>query len=202
MLDTLWAQIQLITVPEWIGIVSGIVGVYLGIKEKLASWPLFILCYGSYVYLSYLYQLKAFMLMNAVFVVLSFYGWFKWSRPQQVAEPEMAIRHISKPRLAICLGVLTASTLLLGTLLQHLGEAKVPFLDAFATSMGFIAQWMLSRKYIETWFCWIISDLIYIRLLGQEGSLTSVFLFSVFVFLALKGLHDWKQSIHSTKPAT
>ena len=76
-----------------------------------------------------------------------------------------------------------------------------PYPDAFATCCGLVAQWMLSRKHIETWI-WIITDLVYIRLLGEQGSLTSVLLFAVFIVLAIKGWRDWRMTLRAHPQAS
>jgi nicotinamide mononucleotide transporter len=74
-------------------------------------------------------------------------------------------------------------------------------LDAFATCCGFIAQWMLSRKHVETWLIWIVTDTIYIGLLGVQSSWSSVVLFSIFIVLAIKGWKDWRQQLETTPDA-
>jgi nicotinamide mononucleotide transporter len=195
MLEMLCEQLLATTIWEWLGIVTGISGVLLSIKEKLAAWPLFILCYAAYVYISYQYGLKAFMMMNAVFIGISIYGWYKWSQQRSDAGTEVAISHTPVKQLGIAIGLLLLSTVVIGGTLERLGEAQHPYPDAFATSCGFVAQWMLSRKHIETWIFWIITDLIYIRLLGEQGSLTSVILFAVFIVLAIKGWRDWRTTM-------
>ena len=84
-----------------------------------------------------------------------------------------------------------------GWALQTYTAAYMPYLDAFAMSCAFTAQWMLSRKYIENWLCWIIADMIYIYLWGTQGYYVSVGLFSIFILLATKGWFEWKRSIRA-----
>ncbi len=202
MLDTLREQLLQTTWPEWLGITTGIAGVYLSIKEKLAAWPPLILCYAAYVYISYRHSLWAFMGMNLIFIAISIYGWIQWARGSADKEDEVAISHAPWCQLILSAGLITFGTLGLGSLLAWRGEANAPYLDSFATSCAFIAQWLLSRKHIETWLFWIVSDLIYIRLLGEQGSLTSVVLFTTFILLAIKGWGEWRtQTTPQNKPA-
>lgn len=193
MLDTLWEQVLLTSWPEWLGIATGVTGVYLSIKEKLAAWPLFILCYAAYVYISYMYALWAFMGMNSIFIGISVYGWIKWSQQANGADEHLTVSHAPRPQLCIAIMMIALGTAGIGSLLAWRGEANVPYLDSFATCCGFVAQWLLSRKHIETWLFWIITDLVYIRLLGEQGSLTSVVLFAIFILLAIKGWHEWRK---------
>ena len=60
---------------EWLGTITGVVGVYLSIKEKVVAWLLFIVCYSAYVYLSWQAELYAALKMHVVFIVISIYGW-------------------------------------------------------------------------------------------------------------------------------
>jgi nicotinamide mononucleotide transporter len=55
--------------------IAGIVGVYLSIKERILAWPLFILCYAAYVYISFRGNYYAFGGMNVIFVFVAAYGW-------------------------------------------------------------------------------------------------------------------------------
>jgi nicotinamide mononucleotide transporter len=54
---------------------------------------------------------------------------------------------------------------------------------------------MLSRKQIETWLFWILSDIVYLGLLANAGSWPSVLLFVLFIILAIKGWREWLQQI-------
>lgn len=174
---------------------TGIVGVWLSIKEKISAWPLFIICYGSYVYISYLFGLHAFLGMNIVFIGICLYGWMKWARLPDDPSGDLPVsrtRRAHWPWVAI---LLVAGTAAIGWLLDWRGEAKLPYLDAFATCCGFTAQWMLSRKHIETWIFWVATDLIYLTLFAAGGSWPSVILFTTFIVLAVKGWREWSRQL-------
>ena len=38
---------------EYIGTIAGILGVWFSIKEKIITWPTFIICYTIYVFLAF-----------------------------------------------------------------------------------------------------------------------------------------------------
>jgi nicotinamide mononucleotide transporter len=174
---------------------TGIAGVWLGIKEKILAWPLFIICYASYVYISCDFGLFAFMGMNIVFIGISGYGWSQWARQSPSNAKLSGISKTSSAHWPLVGLALLAGTLGIGWLLASRGEAQLPYLDAFATCSGFIAQWMLSRKQIETWLFWILSDIVYIGLFAAAASWPSVLLFGIFTILAVKGWRDWKQQL-------
>ncbi|MFO8027548.1 MAG: nicotinamide riboside transporter PnuC [Opitutales bacterium] len=194
-LDTLLTQFAKTSWVEWLGMLAGISGVWLSIKEKIAAWPLFITCYSCYVYISYHYGLYAFMGMNIGFIVISLYGFWKWARNPGDQSEELPITRTQKAHWPLVGLFLLAGTVGIGWWLGSRGEANLPYLDAFATCSGFIAQWMLGRKHIETWLFWIISDIVYLGIFLQGQSWPSVFLFTVFIILAIKGWKEWSPGI-------
>ncbi|MFU8848237.1 MAG: nicotinamide riboside transporter PnuC [Opitutales bacterium] len=198
MIDILQTQLANTSWVEWLGMAAGITGVWLSIKEKIAAWPLFIACYCCYVYISYQHGLYALMGMNIVFIAISLYGFWKWSRNPGGQRVELPITRTKKAHWPLVGLFLLIGTVGIGWWLGRSGEANIPYLDAFATCCGFVAQWMLGRKHIETWIFWILSDIVYLSLFAQAQSWPSVLLFFVFIILAIKGWKEWWPVISKT----
>ncbi|HKK18364.1 MAG TPA: nicotinamide riboside transporter PnuC [Opitutales bacterium] len=196
MLEQFLNQLANTTWVEWLGMTAGISGVWLSIKEKIAAWPLFITCYSCYVYISYQYGLHAFMGMNIVFIAISLYGFWKWARNRDGGDDQLPITRTKKAHWPLVGLFLVLGTLGIGWWLDSREEANLPYLDAFATCCGFVAQWMLGRKHIETWFFWIVSDIVYLGIFLQGPSWPSVILFTVFIILAIKGWKEWKPLVN------
>jgi len=100
MINAILTQFAQTSWVEWLGMVAGISGVWLSIKEKIAAWPLFITCYGCYVYISYSHGLHAFMGMNIAFIAISLYGFWKWARNRHGPVDELLDqrrRHLRSP---------------------------------------------------------------------------------------------------------
>ena len=127
--------------------ITGIVGVYLSIKERILAWPFFILCYTAYVYISFRGNYYAFGGMNVIFVFVATYGWFRWSTSskRRWRDPYLASPPAHHWIIAafICVGTLGLD------IYWNQREKRVSHYDAFATTCALSAQWMLSRKYIE-----------------------------------------------------
>ncbi|NBB80104.1 MAG: hypothetical protein GVY36_11780 [Verrucomicrobia bacterium] len=193
-MSTLLEQLGATTALQWIAMAAGILGVWLSIKEKVAAWPLFILCYGCYLYL-YFGNLNAFAGMNGVFILISIYGWIRWAKVPGATTQAIPITRTPRAHWPIIGAVIVVATGGIGWLLSQSGEANVPYIDAFATLCAFVAQWMLSRKQIETWIFWLISDMIYLVLVFQQQDWPTVLLFTIFIYLAWKGLRDWARQL-------
>ena len=191
-------QLSAISLIDWFAMVTGIFGVYLSIKERILAWPLFILCYAAYVYISLRGNYYAFGAMNIIFVFVAAYGWLKWSKPSGKSGGEIRISHLAPTHLWVVVAFICVGTLGLGCLLESTGEARLPYYDAFATTCALSAQWMLSRKYIENWIFWILADMVYLSFFFNDRIWPSVILFITFIFLAIKGWIEWKAIIKET----
>lgn len=197
MLQTLLQQIADTSAIEWLGTLTGIIGVWLTIRERAAAWPILIVCYGCYIFIALDAKLYAMMLSQGVFIAISAYGWYEWVAGKSEDGAQLHITHAPKQKRILALLTLVIGTAIAGTLLNRYTDTAYAYLDGFATVCAFLAQWMLARKYIETWICWVISDLIFIGLWSIQGYWMSAFLFAVFIGLATKGWRDWKKSIQN-----
>ena len=195
MLENAWQQVTATSWIEWLGSLAGIIGVYFSIKEKIAAWALFLVCYAVYIYLSYQAELYAAVAMNAFFIVISIYGWLNWSTVLTTSIASINISKAPKNGLIVALTFIFFGTIGIGGALNIFTSAYMPYLDACALCSSFTAQWMLSRKYVENWFFWILADLIYLGLWLAQGYLVSAILFTIFISLATRGCLEWRRKI-------
>ena len=202
-MDSFLSQLQQTSWIEWLGTATGLIAVVLSIKEKVAAWPLYIICYGLYIILSFQASLPAAMVLNAVFIPISVYGWWKWTHPGSEKETDASeVSALAVSRMGARLMVIVMIITLLATVIWGILNAKVigghlPYLDAFATVISFVAQWMLSRKYVENWIAWILADAAFALLWGLQGYWVTVMMFTVFTGLALSGWITWKKGLKS-----
>lgn len=197
-MESFLAQLAAINPIDWIGMVTGILGVYLSIKEKILAWPLFILCYSCYVYISFRGNYYAFGGMNILFVMLASYGWFKWGTAKGGTDSEIKISRLASGHYIWVALFVVVGTVGLGWILSQTGEARLPYYDAFATTCALSAQWMLSRKHIENWFFWIIADCVWLVFFINDQIWPSVILFATFIGLAIKGFLEWRTLLRKT----
>jgi nicotinamide mononucleotide transporter len=74
--------------------------------------------------------------------------------------------------------------------LRHVGGAA-PLFDALTPSICLSAPYLLNRKYVETWYCWIAADVIYIPLYTYKDLWLTSVLYVVFLGMATIGLLRW-----------
>jgi len=202
MHESFWNQLLATSGVEWVGTLAGITGVWLTIRERAAAWPILIVCYGCYVFIALDAKLYAMMLSQGIFIAISAYGWYEWVAGKSEDGDRLKIAHTPRPKLVLAIIVMIAGTAGFGSLLSSYTDSAHAYLDGFATVCAFVAQWMLARKYIETWICWVLSDIIFISIFIGQGYWMSVFLFFVFICLALRGWRLWKRTITQSSSAT
>jgi nicotinamide mononucleotide transporter len=67
-------------IVEIIGTISGLIFLYLEIKQNKWLWPLGLLTSVMYIYVFFVAKLYADMSLQFYYVFISIYGWIIWSR--------------------------------------------------------------------------------------------------------------------------
>ena len=82
--------------------------------------------------------------------------------------------------------------------MQRLTDASLPYWDAATTILSLIAQYLMTRKKLESWLFWITVDVLAIGVyIAKELYVTSG-LYTVFLVLAITGFMTWQRT-HQTR---
>jgi len=73
--------------------------------------------------------------------------------------------------------------------------AAYPYIDAFATIMGFVAAALMTHRKIESWFLWICVNVICIWLYYARNVKFVAVLYIFFLALAVNGLITWSKEL-------
>ena len=178
---------------EVVAVIFGIVSVYLSVKENIWSWPTALVNVSLYFLIFRDAKLYADMGLQVFYAAISVYGWYHWLFG---GENRTVLKVSRTPRvLAITLPILAvAGTVTLGTLLHRHTDAAVPYVDSGLTVCSLIAQWMMSRKYLENWALWVTLDVVYIGVFIYRGLYLTSFLYAGFLVLASMGWIEWRRS--------
>ncbi|GGK66468.1 putative nicotinamide mononucleotide transporter [Sphaerisporangium melleum] len=194
------------TWAELLGFVTGAVTVWLVVRQNIWNWPLGI---ANVVLLGLIFvegRLYADAGLQAVYVVLQFWGWWSWLYGGQ-ARTRLTVRRTSRVEWSVLTVAGLVVTGVLTWLLSTWTDSDVPFWDSVTTTISLMATYGQSRKLLESWWLWIAADLVYIPLYAVKGlHLTSV-LYFVFLGLCVAGLVDWRrdrsarQTVTAAEPA-
>lgn len=185
-----WLSLSLI---ETGGFVTGGLCVWLTVKENIWNWPLGLANNVFFAVLFWDQRLFADTALQGVYLVLGVLGWYWWLHggPEKT---ELPVSRADATTIGVLCGIGIAATWGMTVFLQSHHDAA-PFQDAVTTVLSLIAQYLITKKFIENWFVWIAADLIYIPLYAWKGLYLTAFLYAIFLLMCAQGLLEWKRSL-------
>lgn len=200
---------------ELLGFVSGALCVWLVTRESIWNWPLGVATAGFYIAVFARAGLYSDTGLQVVYLALSFYGWWHWLRGDRrgdrgnashespaAARPALTVTRVPAREMLLLTVAGIAMWLAFYAISSRLPGNKSPLLDAALTATSLVAQYLMTRKYVENWLLWIAVDIAYIGLFMVRGlRLTSV-LYAVYLVLAIYGYFEWKRSLVRTSRAS
>ncbi len=184
-----WAELS--------GMLLGIGYVVLSVRQKILAWPLGLLSSLVYVLVFSQSGFYAGMGLQGYYVFISIYGWVTWKKGSDNPSGMLEVSRMGK---TLALKTLLATALFCTAIffvLKYWTDSPVPFGDAFTTSLGIVATWMMARKILENWLVWIVSDTVAICLYLFRGLELTAILYLAYASLAVTGYLQWKKSIQN-----
>jgi nicotinamide mononucleotide transporter len=183
---------------EVFGAVSGLVYIFLSIKQNILLWPIGFITSAAYIVVFFETTLYADMLLQVYYLVISVYGWYYWLKGKETADHKKSEPPIIKISLKLVFILLSATVLLSALfyfILKYYTNSTNPFADGTVTAGSVIATWMLARKLIENWLLWIIVDAGSIFLFLYKQLYPTAILFVIYTILAVVGYYEWKKKM-------
>lgn len=185
-------QFRHTTWPEWVGVISGFICIYLAAKEKIWNWPVSIISVIAYAWVFFDARMYGDMALQFYFLFTAFYGWYYWIRRKE--QQEQPLVSISMKEWAWVVLAVAVLSVLLGMFLHRFTDSDVPYADGFCTAVSFAAQIMLTRKVLQNWLLWIFVDICYVPLYIYKNLNLSAVFYAFLVIIATKGYLDWKKT--------
>jgi len=181
---------------EVVGVVSGILGVWLTTRQKIWCWPIGILSVLAFIVVFFRAKLYAAMGLQFVYVGLAAYGWYAWLHGGE-GHGALRVSHAPARVMGLLGAAGAAATVALGWWLGRHTDEALPFLDAFTTAFSLIAQWMQTRKRLENWVLWVVVDVAYVGMSLTQGLALTSGLYVIYISLAAMGYRDWRRSMRA-----
>ncbi|HEY6842545.1 MAG TPA: nicotinamide riboside transporter PnuC [Thermoanaerobaculia bacterium] len=173
-----------------------LVSVYLSARQNIWSWPTAIAGVGIYVAVFWQSKLYADMGLQFVYIALSVYGWYEWLHGGE-NKSELHVSAGWRRSYPIALAITIVFALALGTFLRKTTDAALPYADSSLTSFSLLAQWMMTKKYIENWFVWIAVDVFYIAMFIFKHLYLTAALYAIFIGVCWFAFVEWRHSLGS-----
>src|SRR3954471_4097785 len=146
---------------ELAGVVLGIVTVYLSARENIWSWPTALVNAAMFVIVFFRTGLYSDFGLQIIYFVLSMYGWYEWLHGGANRSALQVTRTPTK-LWSIFLVIGLMSWAVLSAITSRLPNAALPYMDSALVTVSLIAQYMMTKKYLENWILWIVVDVFYV----------------------------------------
>ncbi len=192
---------------EIFGAVTGIIYVFLEIRQNIWLWPVGILTSAVYIFVFFTSKFYADMSLQVYYLVISILGWYWWVRgrksgsgSESESDPKQAELRVT--RLKLTTGVKIAIVFIvlyaiMWMILTKFTDSPVPAWDSFITSLSVVATWMLARKIYEHWYLWVIVNMVSAFIFFARGLYPTMVLYIVYGLMSFAGLIEWRKSILS-----
>jgi nicotinamide mononucleotide transporter len=180
---------------DWFGFISGVICVYLVVKENDWNWSIGIINSAILFFVFLKGNLYAQVGLQALYVIEGFFGWYKWIQRDKVTKEKVVkINRISFKNVMLCIAIEIVGVLLLYYVFKNTQDAA-PFLDSLITVSSIVAELMLCWKLYESWLVYLVTDFISIGLLMSQGMYITMGTYFAFSALCVMGLYQWYKSL-------
>ncbi len=178
---------------------------YLEFKASIWLWPVGILSPLFYIYISYQDNFYGNILINIYYLLASIWGWYSWYKNRNVETGENQDPIISISLRNQLISLIIALPLFYGLYyltINYNTSSPIPWADALATTISFIAMIWLAKKWQEHWLCWIVADLLSSIVFYKAEDYISAVVFLIYSVVAIIGYFHWRKLAKETKDET
>ena len=177
---------------EVLGFVTGGLCVLLAARRNIATYPLGIANNLVFVGLFVTHALYADAGLQVVYLVLGVTGWVAWAR-RPARDDRVAVAALPLRAVPVLAGAAVAGTAVLVLVLRQTDSTTV-IADASTTAVSLVAQVMMNRRWIASWFVWIAVDVAYVGLFLGKGLLITAALYVLFIAICVLGYRTWRRA--------
>jgi len=182
---------------EFLAFWFGIISVVFAKKQNILVYPTGIICTIITMYIMYKVSLLGHILVNLLYTIISFFGWWNWSRRENndlvVKVSKFTSNDLTKSLLIFFLIVFVAY--FAHDLFATNFEGQIKELDILTSGIFVTAMWLMANKKLENWILWIIGNVITIPLYLFSDKIILSIQYVIFTILAIQAYIEWKKSL-------
>ena len=199
MLEFFWGMVGSRPV-EWIAVACGIMNVSLIIWRSIWNYPFGFTVVTLYFFIFWEYRLYSDALLQVYFFVIQLYGLYSWLNGR-APDGRVIVVPLSASAFTLYIVATGAVWLIVASLMATYSDAAAPYWDAAVAALSVTAQFLLSRRHLQSWYFWMAVDMIAIGLFYSRGLEPTAALYVVFLGLAITGLIQWRRASIGPLPA-
>lgn len=180
---------------EFLAALLGLSSVIFGIKEKSFFWILTFLNAVLFVYVYFEKKIYALMLLQFYYITLSFYGFYYWIKggKKDKNQKKVPIIHITVKQGLIGAVLFAIVYVSITFVLSKYTDSAIPRIDALITSLSIFAAFMMTKKYFEHWYLWLVSDIVSIITFANQEMYATMTMYFFLFFSSIVGYYQWNK---------
>ena len=177
---------------EWIAAALVLVNVALVARRSVWNYPFGLAAVSLYAVVFYEARLYSDMLLQGFFLALNLYGWVNWSRARE--DGGVPVGTMTTRARGLWAGATTAAWLVWSFGMYRFTDAAAPWADGAVAMASIAAQALLARRRVESWWLWILVDLIAVPLFASRGLYATSAVYVVLLGISIAGLVEWRRA--------
>lgn len=184
---------------ESLSLLTGLVSVYYAAREDIRTWPVGLVYAVVLAVVFWADRLYINVGLQGVYLLYNLYSWHGWRHGGADGQAPRIVLTPSSAWLPLG-GALLLFTGLLGWGFDQWTDNPQPYWDAVTVALSLVAQYALTRKWLENWFIWITSNVIYMGLFLAATNYQLAALQVIYIALSVSGYQHWRtQLLRPTK---
>lgn len=179
------------TLIEYVAVICGFLNVYLIIKRSVWNYLFGFVMVILYTKIFFDYQLYSDSLLQVFFFFTQLYGLFYWIK-HKAPDGKVLVSDLTKQHFVLAILLTFMLWFLLVAVMGQYTDATHPVWDGAIAALSVTAQILLMRRHLESWYFWIVVDVLAIGLFIVKGLTPTAVLYIVFLVLAIIGLFQWR----------
>lgn len=166
--------------------------VWLAAKQNIWCWPSALLSTGIYTWLFWEVALPFHTVLNAYYLLMALYGWYKWRRQ---VDQNISIQTWSMARHIKCIVGLSVVSILVSQIGAMWLDTEYLYLDAFVTVFSVFTTVLVAHKVLENWLYWLVINTFAMYLYFAKDMQLTGLLFIGYSVFAVYGYFKWRQQL-------
>ena len=182
------------SLTEVLGFLTGVINVWLLARQVLWNWPVGIANNLLYLVVFLRSGLYGDAGLQLIYAAMGAYGWWTWSHPAK-GRAALTVTRTTRETWMWLVPATVIAAVALSFFLRRFTDSTVPNWDALTTALSLVATYGQTKKLLESWWIWILVDVIYIPLYIYKGLWLTSALYAIFMILCVVGLRSWQKAL-------
>jgi nicotinamide mononucleotide transporter len=195
------------SIMELLAVLFTALSVFGATRLKIAQYPVGILATVLYSFVFIDAKLYSSLALNVYFTIIQLYGLWFWTYGGRRAIDDLHLSNglkIRPPKIGDwswkVVGLwgiaATAISAVVGYLVAKYLNGSSAFMDAGILAASVLAQFLLDRKQLKSWYIWMVVNVLSVIVYGfQQHLVVSGVLYAVLFVNAFIGLAHWKKEM-------